>query len=819
MIYEQHNIVTDMEKPERLHIIKDIVGIVKNSMKMVGGAIRVIETKIADTLGYIAPNGDRQLSCINKGLHKLAKKGLIDSDIFEKKNQNLSAKDSITCLPPARIPKNEVDEEITLSVVQTSEELAYFNEIVNSTSKSDHKNRDQLIGRQVKYLAYSGDDIVGAIGFDSAMLNSAKRDKSLNIELEYKKKYLHYFLNLRIIAMRSGWNDYRKKAIQNAIYHISDDFEKHYNYKPLLLETTIDQNDSLVDDFYSMNWELCGAGRVFSSIKVNNKLSKKKKIYSENYDVNINGADAIKEPLTFIYKLDSDKFNDIFKIQKSDYISLTDYLSSNDWAAIECKDAPFDKRAIRTLTDILVAKSNEPGKAFSALCSGNVNLINRFHRFLASDNQRITMDSILESSFKNTSLRCKDLEKVGWATDWSDLNLSGSNCEDLGVVGTDHRVAGYRLTPTMGVTENGEVAGLLKVTCESPIRRKKDDPINYQKTPIEEKNDYLWLAHLEAIDSESRSHPNRIDMAIFDRGGDIAEIFLERDKRFSSTHLIIRAKSDRTINGEETYNGESKKIFDFLRESKPAGEMVISTSDKSSSKNKKKKYRKKCGKKKCLSHGNKRRAILRIHYAEVKVKVPSYLIPKYGVDTIKLNAVLAREFNPPRGQERIEWLIWTTLPINSLTDAVDIVKWYSRRWTIEEFFRVLKTVCKVESIRFKTGIRMKRAIAIIALVAWRSMNLLSFAHTHPNLPASILFNNIELYFLDRLAKDLNYKPPINCEDAVILVCMLGGYIPGKGRRRPGYQVFNAGYEKFKCIIYYMTYYSIPEEILEKRDIE
>ena len=97
---------------------------------------------------------------------------------------------------------------------------------------------------------------------------------------------------------------------------------------------------------------------------------------------------------------------------------------------------------------------------------------------------------------------------------------------------------------------------------------------------------------------------------------------------------------------------------------------------------------------------------------------------------------------------------------------------------------------------------MKRAIAIIALVAWRSMSLLTFARSHPTLPASVLFNDTELHILTWFAQQRNHKPPITCEDAVILVAMLGGYIDGKKNRRPGYQIFNVGYEKLELLSYF-----------------
>ena len=68
------------------------------------------------------------------------------------------------------------------------------------------------------------------------------------------------------------------------------------------------------------------------------------------------------------------------------------------------------------------------------------------------------------------------------------------------------------------------------------------------------------------------------------------------------------------------------------------------------------------------------------------------------------------------------------------------------------------------------------------------MSLLTFARSNPNLPASVLFNDTELEILTSFAKMRNHKPPISCEDAIILVAMLGGYIDDRKNRRPGCQL-------------------------------
>ena len=59
--------------------------------------------------------------------------------------------------------------------------------------------------------------------------------------------------------------------------------------------------------------------------------------------------------------------------------------------------------------------------------------------------------------------------------------------------------------------------------------------------------------------------------------------------------------------------------------------------------------------------------------------------------TPAVNVLLAQEIHPPEGQEPIEWLLITTLPIPAFADAQQIVLWYPFRWRIERFHYTVKT--------------------------------------------------------------------------------------------------------------------------------
>jgi len=48
-----------------------------------------------------------------------------------------------------------------------------------------------------------------------------------------------------------------------------------------------------------------------------------------------------------------------------------------------------------------------------------------------------------------------------------------------------------------------------------------------------------------------------------------------------------------------------------------------------------------------------------------------------------VNAILVRELEPPDGEEPIEWLLLTSLPIDKLKKVHRVVEYYGCRWQVE----------------------------------------------------------------------------------------------------------------------------------------
>ena len=130
------------------------------------------------------------------------------------------------------------------------------------------------------------------------------------------------------------------------------------------------------------------------------------------------------------------------------------------------------------------------------------------------------------------------------------------------------------------------------------------------------------------------------------------------------------------------------------------------------------------------------------------------------------------EPEPPDGVKPLEWFLLTSLPVASDRDAERILKWYRLRWRIEDWHRVLKSGCKVEYLGHRTGDRIERAVTINAVIAWRLTAMTMMGRETPELPADILFSDIEIMALEDFASDRKLLAPGNLGLAVLTMAML-----------------------------------------------
>ncbi len=101
----------------------------------------------------------------------------------------------------------------------------------------------------------------------------------------------------------------------------------------------------------------------------------------------------------------------------------------------------------------------------------------------------------------------------------------------------------------------------------------------------------------------------------------------------------------------------------------------------------------------------------------------------------------------------------STREITSVEQACECLRWYGLRWRIEDWHRVLKSGCRIEALQHKTAARLKRAIAFNLVIAWRLMLLTLLGRQCPELPADVLFSDLEIEVLRAYAKKTASNDP------------------------------------------------------------
>ena len=178
--------------------------------------------------------------------------------------------------------------------------------------------------------------------------------------------------------------------------------------------------------------------------------------------------------------------------------------------------------------------------------------------------------------------------------------------------------------------------------------------------------------------------------------------------------------------------------------------------------------------------------------AAMTLRYQPVALPCPGAAPVQLWVVHAREQRPPAQVAPLQWFLLSTLPVASAADAIQVLQWYTLRWRIEDYFRVLKSGCKVEELQHHSAERLQRAIAIKMVVAWRIQLMVRLGRELPDLPGELLFSDAELRVLTVFAKSRQRPPPARLGDAVELVARLGGWL-GHTRDPPGAQLMWYGY--------------------------
>jgi hypothetical protein len=760
----QNQIKRTLSQPEAIEHVRSVLD--EN-----GGMNRTtVAEKICRHYGFTDARGALQTSSCLKALRDLERGGQI---VLPKPLVQPGRGSPRRLCEPVPMPQGvplEVGDVcgLKLVAVESVEQMRIWNEMM---IREHPRQAGPLVGRQLRYLIDSGYGWLGAAGFGAAALQLHDRDLWIGWDDETRRSHLHRVIGLSRFLIRPDVHcrNLASHLLGMILRAAPDAFEKRYGFRPWLVESFVDTSCFAGTCYRAANWVRVGLTQGRG-----------------RQDRHRERAETVKD--IYLYLLEKD-FRAKLGLPADSGLSaldVADGLGAEGWAEKEFGGAPLgDKRLSSRLVDCAGAKANKPDRAFSGVAKGDWAAVKGYYRLIDHpDETAVSMENILAPHRNRTIRRMQAQQTLLCIQDGTDLDYSSlDRCEGLGVIGSNQTGAksrGLHLHSTFAVATNGLPLGILKAQCIAPGLKSKEDKRRHCDIPIEEKESFCWVLGLRDCMEVAREMPHTRLISVMDREADFFELFDEQ-RQNPSVQLLVRARHNRTTT-------EGSKLFDAIKKTEVRARLQIYVARQSA--------RPKKSKQKARAGRSARTAEVSLRYDQIELRPPSYHKDK---PPIMLWVVHVVEDNPPEGDEGIEWYLLTTIKIDSVEKAEKCLRWYCLRWRIEDWHRVLKSGCRIEDAGHETAERLKRAIAINLVIAWRIMLMTLMGRETPELPTEILFSDLEIEVLEAFAKKKRIKPPLQLGDAVRLVAQIGGYLGRKNDPPPGHQLMWHGYSQLQLL--------------------
>jgi hypothetical protein len=159
------------------------------------------------------------------------------------------------------------------------------------------------------------------------------------------------------------------------------------------------------------------------------------------------------------------------------------------------------------------------------------------------------------------------------------------------------------------------------------------------------------------------------------------------------------------------------------------------------------------------------------------------------------------EPGPPAGVEPLEWVLLSSLPVETEAQLRERQGWYALRWPVtEEFHQVEKTGCGEEELRFETAEAMAPMVAVLSVVAVRLIQLRDAARHDPEAAAAAVASEPERQVVAAQRLGAPAAGSMTVRQFVREVARLGGFLGRAGDGEPGWKTLWRGYQRLQDMV-------------------
>ena len=286
-----------------------------------------------------------------------------------------------------------------------------------------------------------------------------------------------------------------------------------------------------------------------------------------------------------------------------------------------------------------------------------------------------------------------------------------------------------------------------------------------------------WLKGLEATNEFAKQVPDKTVVSVQDREGDVWDLF--KAKREKNAALVVRIFQPRKL--EVIADGTIQKLDTIEPHLTASGVHKVTVQRKN----------------KVVT------LTLSIAFGGINVYPPNGLSPRLH-KTAGYSLVVAREIAAvdDKGNDVFDekdaavWFLLTTLPINSLADALQVVHFYSLRWRIERFHYTLKSGSfQVERLQFDDLHTLINALVYYSIMAVEALKIMYAVRQNPEEAAENYYSKQEIALLGGIAQEA----VVTVQQAVLALAKLVNFYPTKQQPLPGIKVLSQAIERFQFV--------------------
>jgi hypothetical protein len=383
------------------------------------------------------------------------------------------------------------------------------------------------------------------------------------------------------------------------------------------------------------------------------------------------------------------------------------------------------------------------------------------------DNDGIAPQDILHSHVEATYTRLSAVPVVLAVQDTTEVNWTRHPAtQGLGPLG--HTAChGLLVHTTLAITPERVPLGLLaqQVWARDPADAGKR--ARRKQLPLSQKESQTWLHSLDAVYPAHACCPTTRLVSVGDREADVYDVLAA--PRPAGVDLLIRAAWDRCVQGAEravwaTVTAQSVGAHLQLKVPRRGPQAA-------------------------------RDATLALRFCALTLRPPRQR-QREGLPVGTLWAVQVQEVEPPADVTPIEWLLLTTVAVDTVDDATQCVQWYACRWGIEVWHRILQSGCRIEARQLARGERLQGCLPLYSVIAWRIFYATMLARAVPDMPCSVLLDRDEwqaLYCAIHQCPTPPEEPP-SLVQAVHWIAQLGGFVGRRRRDQPGTETLWRGFQ-------------------------